>query len=232
MKLPTPLIEGKLINRYKRFLADIKLDNGKLITAHCPNSGSMKACDYPGSPVLFSKSDNPKRKLKYTWELVLIKGTWVGINTMHPNRLVKEAIEQELIAGLTGYTTIRPEVSYAANSRIDLLLEKNHEKCYVEVKNVTLVESRRALFPDAVTTRGQKHLRDLMLMVDQGHRGVIFFVIHRADADQFAPADDIDAEYGKLLRQAAKHGVELLAYQTRITPPEVVISHPLPIILP
>lgn len=231
MQLPTPLYSGTLIKRYKRFLSDIKLDSGEIVTAHCPNSGSMKGCDAPGSPVLLSKSEKPQRKLKFTWELVQVNGVWAGINTMHPNYLVKEAIEKELIPELRGYSSIRPEVKYSQNSRIDLLLEKEEHKCYVEVKNVTLIEGELALFPDAVTLRGQKHLRDLMQVVDAGQRGVIFFVIHREDARQFAPADDIDPEYGKLLRQAADHGVEILAYQTVITPPEVRIDHPIPVSL-
>lgn len=231
MLLPTPLYSGTLINRYKRFLSDIQLESGGIVTAHCPNSGSMKGCDDAGSPVLLSKSDKPQRKLKYTWELVQVNGVWVGINTMHPNRLAREAIERGLIPELRGYHSIRPEVKYSRNSRIDLLLENEEHKCYVEVKNVTLVEGKIASFPDAVTKRGQKHLRDLMQMVEAGQRGVIFFVIHREDARQFTPADDIDAEYGKLLRQAVNRGVEILAYQTIINPPEVRIHHPIPVSL-
>ena len=231
MQLPIPLYSGTLIKRYKRFLSDIKLESGEIVTAHCPNSGSMKGCDAPGSPVLISKSDKPQRKLKFTWELVQVNGVWVGINTMFPNRLVREAIEKEVIPELQGYPSIRPEVKYSWNSRIDLLLESEAQKCYVEVKNVTLIEGEIASFPDAVTVRGQKHLRDLMQVVEAGQRGVIFFVIHREDARQFTPADDIDPEYGKLLRQAADRGVEILAYQTEINPPEVMISHPIPVSL-
>ncbi len=149
----------------------------------------MKGCAVPGSPVLLSVADNPKRKLKYTWELVLADGCWVGINTGLPNRLVREGIETGIIAELMGYPSIRPEVRYGEKSRVDLLLSGPSGLCYVEVKNVTLVEGNVALFPDAITTRGQKHLRELMEMVRRGHRGVIFFVVQRGDGKSVAPAD-------------------------------------------
>ncbi len=231
MKLPPDLIPGKLIQRYKRFLADVELADGRVVTAHCPNSGSMKGCNAPGSPVLLSHSSNPKRKLPYTWELVQVGSYWVGINTQYPNRLVKEGIKTGVVKELQGYPRIRPEVKYGQNSRVDLLLENETEKCYVELKNVTLVENRVALFPDAVTLRGQKHLQELMDMVSEGHRAVIFFVVQREDADRFAPADEIDPRYGELLRQAVRHGVEALAYQARVSPREIRLFRPLPVIL-
>ncbi len=231
MRLPSDLIPGKLLKRYKRFLADVQLKDGQIVTAHCPNSGSMKGCNDPGSRVLLSRSNNPRRKLPYTWELVQVGPIWVGINTQYPNRLVVEGIRTGVVKELQGYPVIRQEVKYGQNSRVDLLLENGAEKCYVELKNVTLVENRRALFPDAVTVRGQKHLQELMDMVTEGHRAVIFFVVQREDADLFAPADQIDPRYGKLLRQAVKHGVEALAYQARVSPQEIVLFRPLPIIL-
>lgn len=224
MNISQPLYRGKLIRRYKRFLADVELTSGEIVTAHSANTGSMRGCSTPGSAVLLSKSDNPKRKLKYTWELVEVNHRWICINTALPNRLVEEAIENDHIPALHGYSQVRREVRYAENSRIDLLLERPGQRCYVEVKNVTLMENDKALFPDAVTTRGQKHLRDLMQMVDEGHRSVIFFVVNRSDCNSFSPADKIDPVYGKLLREAIAHGVEALAYQTRITPPEILIS--------
>jgi len=231
MKLPHPLYQGKLIRRYKRFLADVELENGVTITAHCPNSGSMKGCSDPGMPVLLSQSDNPKRKLKYTWELVKANGAWVGIHTGYPNKLVQEAIEAGTIPELQGYTNIRPEVKYGKNSRVDLLLEGQAGSCYVEVKNVTLVENGLALFPDAVTTRGQKHLLELMEMVKSGHRSVIFFVVQRADGTAVAPADRIDPEYGRLLRQAVANGVEALAYRAEVTPQHIRLTMRLPVLL-
>ncbi len=230
MKFTTPLVSGTLIQRYKRFLADIELENGSTVTAHTPNSGSMKGCQMPGSPVILSQSDNPGRKLKYTWELIRINGGWVGINTGHPNRLVREAIENGVLTELQGYTTIRPEIRYGVNSRIDLLLEGTHGKCYVEVKNVTLVEDDYALFPDAVTERGQKHLRELKRAVTEGDRAVIFFVVQRQDAKFFAPADCIDPVYGKLLREAVTSGVEALAYQAVVSPKEIYLHKKLPVV--
>ena len=231
MKLPTPLYPGRLISRYQRFLADVELDTGAVVTAHCPNSGSMKGCNLPGSPVYLSRSDSPDRKYPYTWELVQADGCWAGINTQLPNRLVREAIENGVVRELQGYADIRPEVRYGENSRIDLLLSRPGERCYVEVKNVTLVEGGRALFPDAVTARGQKHLRELMSVVKKGERGVIFFVVQRADGDAVAPADRIDPEYGRLLRLAVAEGVEALAYRARVTPSEVVLTERLPVVV-
>jgi sugar fermentation stimulation protein A len=232
MLLQQPLYSGLLIRRYQRFLADVELADGSMVTVHCPNSGSMKGCALPGSPVLLSISDKPERKLRYTWELVMAEGNWVGINTGLPNRLVREGIENGVVRELLGYPSIRPEVRYGEEkSRIDLLLEAPSGLCYVEVKNVTLVEGGLALFPDAVTTRGQKHLRELMEVVRQGHRGVIFFVVQRADGDGVAPADAIDPEYGRLLRLAATSGVEILAYRASVSPVEVLLTHRLPVIL-
>ena len=231
MKLPQPLHSGTLIRRYKRFLADVELTTGEIVTAHCPNSGSMMGCALPGNPVLLSFNNSPHRKLHYTWELVKVNDLWVGINTGLPNKLTREAIENGIIRELTGYETIRPEVKYGENSRIDLLLSGAPGLCYVEVKNVTLVKDDMALFPDAVTLRGQKHLRELMLMVQAGNRGVIFFVVQRGDACRLAPADAIDPEYGRLLRLAVKNGVEALAYQADVHPREIVLARPLPILL-
>jgi len=231
MKLPQPLYKATLINRYKRFLADVRLPDGETITVHCPNSGSMKGCAEPGSPVLLSRSTNQKRKLPFTLEMIRINGTWVGINTMRPNHLVREAISLGTLPELSGYHDIRSEVPYGTNSRIDLLLSGPIGTCYVEVKNVTLLCGESALFPDAVTTRGQKHLRELMEVVQTGDRGVIFFVVQREDARIFGPADFIDPIYGKLLRQAVQNGVEALAYQAHVGPEEIIFSRRLQIVL-
>ena len=231
MKLPQPLTSGRLLQRYKRFLADVALTDSSVVTAHCPNSGSMLGCAAPGSQVLLSRSDNPARKLAHTWELVQVDGSWVGINTGLPNRLAREGIEQGIVTELQGYERIRQEVCYGAErSRIDLLLEEPG-LCYVEVKNVTLVEGGVALFPDAVTTRGQKHLRELMAMVKSGARAVNFFVVQHAAARSVSPADTIDPAYGRLLRQAAEAGVELIAYQATVTPAEIILSCRLPVVL-
>jgi sugar fermentation stimulation protein A len=230
MRLP-PLVAGTLIKRYKRFLADVLLADGSEVTVHCPNSGSMKGCATPGSRVFLSRSPNLKRKYPLGWELVETNGFWAGINTGLPNYLTREAIENGTVLELQGYTTIRPEVPYGQHSRIDLLLEGPTGRCYVEVKNVTLVEGNRALFPDAVTTRGQKHLLELMRVVREGDRGVIFFTVQRGDGDSVSPADLIDPEYGRLLRLALDNGVEALAYRALVTPEEIVLTERLPVIV-
>lgn len=231
MMLPQPLYSGRLIRRYQRFLADVLLDSGETVTAHCPNSGSMKGCNLPGSRVYLSASSNPKRKYRHTWELVESDGVWAGINTGLPNRIVHEAIDAGEIPELSGYDAIRPEVPYGTGSRIDLLLTGQRPPCYVEVKNVTMVENDMALFPDAVTTRGQKHLRELMEVVRRGERGVIFFLVQRPDAASVAPADSIDPEYGRLLRLATAEGVEALAYRAEVTPDAIRVSCRLPLTL-
>jgi len=213
MQLPQPLTEGRLIKRYKRFLADIELADGSVVTAHTPNTGSMQQCAVPGHKVLLSHSDNPQRKLAWSWELVEVNGHWVDINTHRANRVVEEALRNDQVDALHGYS-VRPEFSYA-DSRIDFMLEGHGEKVLLEVKNVTLCCAEElACFPDAVTTRGQKHLRDLMTAIDDGWRAVIFFLVQRGETEAFAPADHIDPEYGRLLRKAVRCGVEVMVYRT------------------
>jgi sugar fermentation stimulation protein A len=230
MILPQPLVAGRLVRRYKRFLADIELEDGSLVTAHTPNTGSMKQCAVPGQQVLLSKSDNPKRKLAWSWELVRVDDHWVDINTHRANRVVEEALRNNVLQCLQNYS-VRPEFSFA-ESRIDFMLEGENEKVLLEVKNVTLCcQPGVACFPDAVTTRGQKHLRDLMLAKEQGWRAVIFFLVQRGDAQTFSPADDIDAEYGRLLREAVSCGVEAMAYRTLVTPEITRVEQQLPISL-
>jgi len=230
LRLP-PLTPGTLLRRYKRFLADVVLEDGSTVTVHCPNSGSMRGCAVPGSRVYISRSSNASRKYPFTWELVESDGFWAGINTGLPNHLAREAIENGTVVELQGYETIRPEVPYGEHSRIDLLLESQGRRCFVEVKNVTLVESGLALFPDAVTTRGQKHLNELMRVVREGDRGVIFFTVQRGDGRSVSPADAIDPEYGRLLRLAMENGVEALAYRALVTPQEILLTERLPVIV-
>ena len=217
-----PLTQGRLIKRYKRFLADIELDTGEVITAHCPNTGPMTGISEPNSLVQVSKSDNPKRKLSYTWEMIQIGSTWVGTNTAIPNRVIKLALQQELLPELAErYNKVRSEVPYGKDqkSRIDFLLtgEDNQPPIYVEVKSVTLSSNNLALFPDTVTTRGQKHLRELTDLVPETKAVMIYF-INRGDCDIFAPSDSCDPQYGELLRTAVKQGVEVLPYRFEITP--------------
>lgn len=216
MQLPSPLMPGRLLRRYQRFLADVELADGRVVTAHTPNTGSMRQCAVPGNAVLLSRSDNPKRKLAWSWELVRVADGWVDINTHRANRVVEEGLRQGAVAGLTGYT-VTPEYRFGA-SRLDFHLAKADAQALVEVKNVTLCCGPKvACFPDAVTVRGQKHLRELVAAAEAGWRAVIFFLIQRGEAEAFAPADDIDTEYGRLLRWAAGAGVEILAYRTIVT---------------
>lgn len=230
MQLPQPLIEGRLVRRYQRFLADVELADGTLVTAHTPNTGSMRQCAVPGHKVLLSRSDNPQRKLAWSWELVEVNGCWVDINTHRANRVVEEALHNGQVAGLQGYT-VRPEFPYA-DSRIDFMLEGPGEKVLLEVKNVTLCcDEKVACFPDAVTARGQKHLRDLMAAVGEGWRSVIFFLVQRSEAQAFAPADHIDPEYGRLLRQARGGGVDVMAYKTIVNLQETCLAKPLKLLL-
>ena len=213
------LIKGKLIKRYKRFLADVQLENGTIITAHCPNSGRMTQCQGEGWPVLLSFHDNPKRKLKYTWELTHNGKTWICVNTQRANEVAFEAIIKGNIPELTGYPKIERERKYGKNSRIDLLLSKNNELCYVEVKSVILLNDQgEYCFPDAPTERGRKHLEELVSMKQQGHRADMLFIIMRNDGHEFKAADQIDPEYADKLKWAKENRVEIFIQQTQITP--------------
>jgi len=226
------LIEGVLVKRYKRFLADVKLNDGSLVTAHCPNSGSMKACAESGRPVYLSCHDNPKRKLKYTWELIDMPASLIGINTLVPNRLVCKSIREGNVEELSGYDAIKPEVTVEKGSRLDLLLTQNGRKpCYVEIKNCTLVTGGEACFPDAVTTRGLKHLKVLETLLSQGCRCVMFYLIQRMDAEIFKPADHIDPAYGKVLRAVVKSGVEIVVYDVSIDLEKIVLGKKIPCVL-
>ncbi|OEU51185.1 MAG: sugar fermentation stimulation protein SfsA [Desulfuromonadales bacterium C00003096] len=230
MKLPAPLIEGRLVRRYQRFLADVELADGSLVTAHTPNTGSMRQCAVPGHRVLISRADNPKRKLKYTLELIEVNSLWVDTHTHRTNRVVEEGLRQGWIAELEGYE-VTPEHRFG-NSRIDFLLEKGEQKVLVEVKNVTLMyDTQQACFPDAVTIRGQKHLRELMAAKAEGYRAVILFLVQRGEASSFGPADDIDPEYGRLLREAVAQGVEALAYRSQVSVEANRVGERLPVVL-
>lgn len=229
VQIDAPLLEGRLLRRYKRFLADVELAGGEVVTAHCPNTGSLSGCLEEGARAVLRDSNDPKRKLRYTFQTVEVDGTWVNVDTSLPNAVVAEAVERGRLRPLAGYDAHRREVRYGENSRIDLLLERGEERCYVEVKSTTLARGTLALFPDAVTTRGRKHLVELARMVDEGHRGVILFLVARADVTRFSPADDIDAEYGRTLRDVVDRGVEALAYTTRVEPGRIEIGRKLPI---
>ncbi|WP_299489792.1 DNA/RNA nuclease SfsA [Acaryochloris sp. IP29b_bin.137] len=216
-----PLLAGKLIKRYKRFLADVELDTGEVVTAHCPNTGPMTGLSAPHSRIQVSKSNNPKRKLAYTWELIEVcdtHPTWVGVNTQIPNLVVKNLLQDRLLPALGDYDQIQSEVRYGQEkSRIDFLLTGTTQPTYIEVKSTTWAIGQQALFPDTVTTRGQKHIRELMSVLSEARACLLFF-INRSDCTTFAPGDQADPEYGKLLREAVSAGVELFPCRFEITP--------------
>ncbi|WP_332772632.1 DNA/RNA nuclease SfsA [Phenylobacterium sp.] len=230
MDFTQPLARGALVSRYKRFFADVVLDDGTPVTAHCPNPGAMLGLNMPGLPVWVSKSDDPKRKLAHTLELVDVDGGLVGINTMHPNRLVAEALARDAIPELIGYSSHRREVKYGQNSRVDFLLEhQGRPPCWLEVKNCHLRRSGTlAEFPDCVAARSLKHLGDLTEMVQAGHRAVMLFVIQRTDCDAFAACHELDPKYAAGLTAAAKAGVEVLCYDCDISPSAIRIARPIP----
>ena len=219
MKFEIPLEQGRFLKRYKRFFADIEW-KGQVITAHVPNTGSLKSCSEANSPCLFSVSQNPERKLPYTLEMIQAPtGAWVGVNTANPNKLIKEALHQGHFEWWKNYAEIKPEFKISAESRLDFALSNpnSDKKHFIEVKNVTMVENRIAKFPDAVSERGQKHLRDLMKLKSDGHTAEIVFTIQREDVDSFTTADEIDPQYGELFRKAIKSGV-------RVTPVVIVMN--------
>ncbi len=232
MEFEQPLQPATLIRRYKRFLADVETPDGTPLTLHTPNTGSMRGCAEPGTRIWYRDSGNPKRKYPLSWELTeLADGTRIGVNTARSNALVREAIENGTIRELAGSGPVRPEVRLG-ESRIDFAVGDGEHPCYVEVKNVTLAEEGAALFPDAVTTRGSRHLDELRRVVEAGGRGVILFCVQRDDVTVMRPADAIDPDYGRALRRAVAAGVEALAYQTRIEQTGVWLETPLPVECP
>ena len=231
MKFKHSLQTARLVRRYKRFLADVELPDGDILTVHCPNSGSMRGCLTPGSPVQISRSDNVRRKYLYTLEMIEVKGVWVGINTSLTNRLVQEAIAQEKIKEFGKVDTIRAEVKVSDKSRLDFLLTRNGKSIYVEVKNCTLAEGGIAMFPDAVTARGTKHLRELQVLKEAGHEACVLFCVQRMDAECFAPARHIDAVYAETLAAVKEQGVMVLAYQADVSPWQIEIVGSLPVML-
>ncbi|HID70838.1 MAG TPA: DNA/RNA nuclease SfsA [Desulfobacterales bacterium] len=228
MRFETPLQAATLVKRYKRFLADVITDEGREITVHCPNSGSMRGCSTPGSKVMLSTSPNPKRKYPQTLEMVQEGDTWIGVNTMLTNKIVAEAILEGRIRELQEIDTLTREVKTSKSSRLDLLLERGDEKIYVEIKNCSLVEDGWAMFPDAVTVRGTKHLNELASLVEQGYQGIIFFCIQRMDADRFKPAAHIDPLYAQTLAEVTKKGVQILAYQAELSPERIIVQKSIP----
>lgn len=224
-------IAGRLVRRYKRFLADVETEAGESLTVHCPNPGSMLGLDAPGSPVRLSRSDDPRRKLAHTLEMIRVGRTWVGLHTGRANALVERALAASALPALAGYRERRREVAVAGGSRLDFRLDGGPDgrPCYVEVKSVTLACARAARFPDSVTLRGRRHLEALARLRRRGARAVLLFLVQRGDCDWIEPADDIDPDYGKALRRAARAGVELVGVRARVGPRAIRIERRLPV---
>jgi sugar fermentation stimulation protein A len=224
MLLPPIRQTGTLIKRYKRFLADITLADGTELTVHCPNSGAMRGCSAPGSPVVISKSDNPKRKYAWTLEMVQENKIWIGVNTGMTNKLVHEALQNGVIDIFGPIISIQPEIKVSDKSRLDFFLQTEDGPVYVEVKNCSLVEDDKAMFPDAVTARGTKHLHELAQLLDKKTRAAVLFCVQRADGRCFTPARHIDPVYAEALVEVQKQGVEVLAYRAEVSPEEIRIA--------
>ncbi|SCB78935.1 DNA/RNA nuclease SfsA [Kosakonia oryziphila] len=231
MEFMPPLKSATLIQRYKRFLADVITPEGETLTLHCPNTGAMTGCATPGDTVWYSTSTNLKRKYAHTWELTQTRqGAFICVNTQQANALTKEAILADRLAELTGYSSLKSEVKYGAErSRIDFLLQaEDRRNCYIEVKSVTLAEQQSGYFPDAVTLRGQKHLRELMSVAASGDRAVILFAVLHSAVEHFSPARHIDEEYARLLSDAQRQGVEVIAYKAELSADNITLRLPLP----
>ncbi|MGV3525743.1 MAG: DNA/RNA nuclease SfsA [Candidatus Sericytochromatia bacterium] len=231
MDFSPPLLPGRLVQRYKRFLADVRLPDGSMVTAHCPNPGRMTGCAEPGWEVALSYHPGPRRKLPYTLEMIHNGETWIGVNTQRANEIVAEALAAGAIPELCPYTELRREVRYGERSRVDFWLNGPDGACFVEVKSVTLRAGEDCRFPDAVTQRGSRHLDELLAVKQQGHRAVMLFVLQRDDGLWFAPAEDIDPVYARRLRAVAAQGVEVFAYRASLNPQAWFLTHPVPLAL-
>ena len=228
MQFSPPLETVTLLRRYKRFLADVERSDQTVITVHCPNTGTMLSCSTAGSKAAISLATNPGRKYPHTLEMVKANDIWVGVNTSRTNSLVAEAIHEGQIAGFAKAATVTREVTIAAHCRLDLHISQPSGETWMEIKNCSLAEEGCALFPDAVSLRGQKHLRELTLLARAGKQAAIFFLVQRADTDHFRPADRIDPVYGQLLREAEIAGVTILAYQAEVSPTGIAVTNRLP----
>ena len=225
-----PLTPGRLIRRYKRFLADVELENGETALAHCPNSGSMLTCLGDMAPVMLTPSKNPKRRTAYTWEMIYLNGGWVGINTLVPNKLMVKAAGLCAHPLFAGAVKVRPEVKVSEHSRLDLVCElKDGGSLFCEVKNVTLMQDGLARFPDARTQRGAKHLGELISLKKKGHRAAMLYVVQRGDTRAFEPADDIDPDYAAGFHLAREAGVEMLVLEAEVSPQGIFLSRELPL---
>ena len=225
-----PLVPGRLIRRYKRFLADVELENGERVLAHCPNSGSMLSCLEDMAPVMLTPSDNPKRRTAFTWEMIYINGGWLGINTLVPNKLMVQAARQRAHPFFAGVVEVKPEVKVSEHSRLDLACDlEDGGRLFCEVKNVTLMQNGLARFPDAKTQRGAKHLNELIALKEQGHRAAMLYVVQRGDTESFEPAEDIDPNYAEGFHRAEEAGVEMLVLEAKVTPEGIWLEREIPL---
>lgn len=225
----TPLIKGKLLKRYKRFFVDVLLDDGQTVIAHCVNTGSMLSCLEVGAEVALSISDNPKRKLKYTFEMIKIKKTWVGVNTVLANKLAEELIQNSNLLGLNNIEAIAREVKYNEHTRFDFLITNNDTKTFLEVKNVSMVFDGKASFPDAKSERGTKHLNELQKAISEGYKAIMLYICQRDDAITFSPAENIDPLYASTLKLSVKKGVQIIAVKSKVSIKENKIYCRIPI---
>lgn len=228
MKFSTKLLGGKLVRRYRRFLVDVQLDNGSIVTAHCPNSGTMVGCCEPGKPVLLSESDDPHRRNAYTWEMINMNGTWVGVNVSVPRKVVAESLRQNAIATFVGFTDLTLDAEYGRGKRVDILMLGREHNLFMNVYHVAWAENNVALFPETPNARARRGMSDLIEIAQQGHRAVAFFFVQRGDCRRFSPAVEVDPEFGKIFQEAQKSGVEIIAYRARVSPEGIDLGTPLP----
>ena len=228
MKFSTTLIGGKLVRRYRRFLVDVQLENGSIVTAHCPNSGSMVGCSEPGRPVLLSASKDPHRRNAYTWELINMNDTWVGVNVAIPRKVIAESLQARCIPSLQDYQELLLDAEYGRHNKVDIMMHGVERNVFINVYHVAWVKNSIALFPEAANARARKGLADLAEIAAQGHRAIAFFFVQRGDCNAFSPATAVDPEYGKLFKEAQHRGVEMMIYRAAITPSEIALGAPIP----
>jgi sugar fermentation stimulation protein A len=229
MKFSTPLLEGHLKRRYRRFLADVKLPDGSIITAHCPTSAVLSGCQTPGSKIYLSQVENPLRKLSYTWEITQVGRTKICINPNHLGPVVSEAIKKEKLAEIKGFAEQKRFVQAGQNGKVNFLLFDGSRQCHLEVRNVTLARKGTALFPDSIQKNGNDHIQDLMRHNENGHRTILLFIVPRSDCEILRIAQDIDPHYSKSLKDAVGKGLEILAYRAKVTAKEIILRENLPV---
>ncbi len=228
MKFSTKLVGGTLLRRHRRFLVDVRLDDGSIVTAHCPNSGTMVGCSDTRSHILLSENNDPHRRNAYTWELIRVHKSWVGVNTMLPRKIVAQAIRDKLIPLLSDYSELFPDAEYGRDKKIDIMMHGPEQNTFVHVHHVAWAENRIAKFPETPNARACQTMKDLSEIAEQGHRAVAFFFVQRGDCDVFSPAIDVDAEFGKIHKKAVKSGVEIIAYRGIVSPGEISLGNPIP----